>query len=206
MKSIARKASTLSSDRRHRRFAGLTGALHGTEHHQSRDQAPVQPGRTRRHREVRDPLPPRHEHHLAARRDRAQPGRRHRQADHARHLRLQLPRRDLRLLRHAHQRQSPHGLLRAGRQAHRPNKDQPITLAPLSPSSPSSATSPSTAASSSRTSRRSRPGSPSTAPTTSAKAHASSPSFRRHSIRSRTASPAASAWRSAPSSTLPPAL
>ena len=42
------------------------------------------------------------------------------QRHHAHHLRLQLPRRDLRLLRHAHQRQSRHGLLRPRRQTHRP--------------------------------------------------------------------------------------
>jgi hypothetical protein len=34
--------------------------------------------------------------------------------DHSHHLRLELPRRDLRLVRDAHQRQSAHGLLGAG--------------------------------------------------------------------------------------------
>ena len=37
-----------------------------------------------------------------------------RQSHHARHLRLQLPGGDLRLLRHAHQRQGAHGLFGAG--------------------------------------------------------------------------------------------
>ncbi len=110
------------------------------QHHQGRDQASVQPRRPRHHRKVRGTLPPRYEHHLAARRDRAQPRRRLRPCHHAHHLRLQLPRRDLRLLRHAHQRQSRHGLLRPRRQTHRPQQrpdhhPRPAQQVPRSPRS-----------------------------------------------------------------------
>ncbi len=49
-------------------------------------------------------------------------------ADHADHLRLQLPGRGLRLLRHDHQRPGEHGMLGADRS----NSKQPITLEPFS--------------------------------------------------------------------------
>ncbi len=44
----------------------------------------------------------------------ANPGHPRRQGDHAHHLRLQLPRGSLRLLRHADQRTRPHGMLCPG--------------------------------------------------------------------------------------------
>ncbi len=65
---------------------------------------------------IRTGLASRHERHLLDDGDRPQPRHSRRQADHAYHLRLQLSGRNLRLLRHADQWQSPHGLLRFDRQ------------------------------------------------------------------------------------------
>ena len=82
-----------------------------------RNQAPGQPRCSRRLGELRARMASRHERHLRHDGDRRQPRHRRRPRHHPHHLRLQLPGGNLRLLRHAHQRQGPHGLLRAGRQS-----------------------------------------------------------------------------------------
>ena len=77
---------------------------------------------------VRDSLQAEHERHFGAHGDRGQPRHSRRQADHARHLRLELSRGDLRLLRHAHQWHSA----RMACSALLDHLDQPIKLEPFS--------------------------------------------------------------------------
>ena len=77
-----------------------------------------------------------HERHLRHDGDRRQSRHRRRQAHHAHHLRLQLPRGDLRLLRHAHQRQGAHGLLRAGRQSRAAHQGRAALQVPAGPRPP----------------------------------------------------------------------
>ena len=162
------------------------------------------PDATARTEKVRHPLSPQHEHHLRAGRDRAQPHHRRRRAHHPHHLRLQLPGRDLRscaMLINGRARMACSTLVDTLLKEH---PGQPIRLAPLSkfPVVRDLAVDRAVLFENLKVVKAWVPidGTYDLGPGP----RQSSPDRRRPATRSPTASPAPSAWRSAPNSARAP--